>query len=155
MIQQCLYEYRRLSLGVILLLCFFYIIRFPLGHWANQSQVLGHPSSGFHLMEWTLIQSDTVWLLAQALYHHCTGISYKPDTIIDQRFCGCIGVYLFPLLACRVHFLDLQTSRLSLPIPGPAPIFPSLPFSHPGHDLSLSPMIILFPLLSGIEASTL
>lgn len=61
-----------------------------------------------------------------------------------------------PILStCRFPFilLNLWASLLSLPIPDPAPLLPSL--SHPCPFLPLPNMTILFPLLGGIEASSL
>ena len=87
------------TLGVILLLCFW----FALTLLAIQSLVLGPGSSMGSISRSNLsIKSDISCLLTQALCHHCPGRSSRKDTTVEQRVCGWLGVYVSLLVVCRV-----------------------------------------------------
>lgn len=80
-------------------------ICFPLSSWTISSQVLGHPSVmryGFHLVEWPFSQIRH-WLVTPTdfCYLH-TSIYYRQDSIVDQRLYDWVGVYISPLLMCRI-----------------------------------------------------
>lgn len=95
------------------------LFSFPLGHQAIQSLVLGHPGStghGLHLMEGILSQI-TCWLVTPTSFgHHCPSTSCRQDTIVDQKVCGGLGVYVSLLREFRVHFCakDAKTQRQRL-----------------------------------------
>ncbi|EDL30734.1 mCG148045 [Mus musculus] len=61
------------------------------------------------------------------------------------------GYPQFPIPHCLIFLFNF----LSLPIPDPAPSLPPPSLTLPGLSLPLPPMIILVPLLSRTEASTL
>jgi hypothetical protein len=83
-----------------------------------------------------------------------------PGSLLLSWHLGLSGCYpLFPISYCYTplfNFLTLCTSPSSPPTPDPAPCFSSTPpFFLPSPSYPLSPVIILFPLLSRTEASTL
>ena len=70
--------------------------------------VLGHPSSiehEFHLKEWAISQSRCQLVIPTTsvppFFFQCI---FQAGQIVDQRFCGWVGVYISLLLGCRVPF---------------------------------------------------
>lgn len=109
-----MYVFSRIPLGVISLLCFFsrtVTSGFSPGPW---SQVLGHQSSigcRFHLMVWTL-NSISYWLFTPTAFHYqYTRVSCRQVSTVDQRVCTWVGVYLSPLVVCRVTFSNMDISQ--------------------------------------------
>ena len=105
-----LYGYSRMPLGVMLLLCSFsrtIVFGFSLDYWPIWPQVLGHPNSinaliSFHGVNKPQFQSESSWFLLQPLQHSLTSILHRQFYIVDWRICSWVGVYLSPLVACRV-----------------------------------------------------
>lgn len=95
---------------------------------SSLSQLLGISSKAIPIETW---ESLTVQV-------SCKFLEGPPS----PTYCSC----MFPF--------TLWASLLSSPILDPASFSPSPPLSHPGPSFPLPPMIIFFPLLSGIEAST-
>ena len=73
------------------------------------------------------------------------GLSSVPLPLLPIPHC-----YIFLYFPGLLNFSPVSFHIQSYPL-----LFSSLPFSQPGPAFPLSPMIILFPLLSEIEASTL
>ena len=44
-------------------------------------------------------KSDFCWLFPQGLCHQRTNISFRQETIVDQRVCGWVGVYASSLIS--------------------------------------------------------
>lgn len=69
---------------------------------------------------------------------------------------GCLQLPITHCYRSLLNFLTLCTSLLSLPVPDTAsPLYPPLSISLPGLSLPLPPVIVLFPVLCRIQASTL
>jgi hypothetical protein len=75
---------------------------------------------------------------------------FVPAVLLDRNNSGSEILDPFILLAIWASLLPPHP-----PVPDPIPLFPPPHFSHPGHSLPLPPFIIPFPLLSGIEVSSL
>lgn len=56
----------------------------------------------FHLDEWVLSQIRYWLIIPRVLFHHCPSITCRQDTVVDQRVCGWVGVYISPLVVYRV-----------------------------------------------------
>jgi hypothetical protein len=57
------------------------------------SPVLSHPSSVGH---------DRFYMIEHTLWHNCSSVSFRQDTIVDRWFCRWFGIYIYLLIVYRV-----------------------------------------------------
>lgn len=43
--------------------------------------------------------------------HHCTYMACRPDTNVEQRVCGWVDAYVYPLVVCRLPFRTKDTKE--------------------------------------------
>ena len=107
-----------------------------------------------------------LWIWSQQVLPPLCGIfwlmssPWGPGRLLLSWHLGLSGCYpQFPIRHCYTplfNFLTLCTSPPSPPIPDSSPLLPPPPFLFlPSPSHPLLPLIILFPLLSRTEASTL
>lgn len=54
-----------------------------------------------------------ILVMPQEWYHCCTSISRRKDISVDLRVCIWLGIYISPLVACRVTFCLLSSCFLN------------------------------------------
>lgn len=62
-------------------------------------------------MVWTL-NSISYWLVTPIAFHYqYTRVTCRQVTTVDQRVCTWVGVYLYPLVVCRVTSSNMDISQ--------------------------------------------
>lgn len=116
-----IYEYTKMSLRLILLLCSFNITLLfgsILGHWAILSQVHDYLSS--IVLIWIPsahgvgIKSNKILVGYTHMLYATMILSYllSRDNIVNQRVCSQVGVYISSLVELRVPFSALRIPAL-------------------------------------------